>query len=111
MVELMEAGPPHRVSLSGGTRPLWSRDGKELYYRTMDGGALMVVPIENEPRFSRRDPERPIETPNLEIWDVDLERNRFLAVRLPDAPPITKLNVIFNLTEELARLVPTDGDN
>ncbi|HSP14989.1 MAG TPA: protein kinase [Thermoanaerobaculia bacterium] len=33
-----------RLSKDGGTRPRWSRDGKELYYLA-PGGRLMVVPI------------------------------------------------------------------
>jgi serine/threonine-protein kinase len=36
-----------QVSVEGGTRPLWSHDGKELYYVALArGGALMRVPVD-----------------------------------------------------------------
>jgi serine/threonine protein kinase/Tol biopolymer transport system component len=37
-------GPRWRVSSSGGSFPRWSRDGKELFYRALDG-TLMVAPV------------------------------------------------------------------
>jgi eukaryotic-like serine/threonine-protein kinase len=36
------------VSINGGTRPLWSRDGKELYFIGADG-KLMVVDVKSGP--------------------------------------------------------------
>ena len=36
-------GNPRRLSASGGTEPVWSKDGRELYYRTDD--YLMAVPV------------------------------------------------------------------
>jgi serine/threonine protein kinase/Tol biopolymer transport system component len=38
------AGNRWRVSSNGGSFPRWSRDGKELFYRTLDG-TLMVTPV------------------------------------------------------------------
>ena len=38
-----------RVSTAGGHRPLWSADGRELYFD--DDGALYVARVEVEPRF------------------------------------------------------------
>jgi hypothetical protein len=37
---------PRQVSIAGGIYPLWSRDGKELYYLN-PAGAVMAVPITN----------------------------------------------------------------
>src|SRR5207253_8423098 len=34
-----------QVSIVGGTRPVWARNGKELFYFSLDG-ALMRVPVE-----------------------------------------------------------------
>jgi len=36
------------VSINGGTRPIWSRDGKELYFIGLDG-KLMVVDVKSGP--------------------------------------------------------------
>lgn len=39
-----------KVSNSGGTEPRWRRDGKELYYISLDG-KLMAVQVKTEPTF------------------------------------------------------------
>jgi Tol biopolymer transport system component len=41
-------GPRWRVSNGGGSFPRWSRDGKELFYRALDG-TLMVAAVRNVP--------------------------------------------------------------
>ena len=38
-----------QVSTSGGNSPLWSPDGRELFYRS--GDAAMAVRVETEPTF------------------------------------------------------------
>jgi Tol biopolymer transport system component len=40
-----------QVSTNGGTRPVWSRDGKELYYIAQDGN-LMAVDVKSRPDSS-----------------------------------------------------------
>ena len=52
--------PPHHageiaVSTSGGDTPLWSHDGRELFYRS--GDALMAVKVVTEPVFTAGKPE------------------------------------------------------
>ena len=44
-----------QVSENGGNSPLWSRDGRELFYR--NGDAVMVVPVNTEPTFSFETPK------------------------------------------------------
>jgi len=39
-----------RVSGAGGYEPLWSADGRELFYR--QGDAMMVVAVETAAEFS-----------------------------------------------------------
>jgi len=39
-----------RVSQNGGREPLWSRDGRELYY--LEGNKLIAHAVKNEPDFS-----------------------------------------------------------
>jgi Tol biopolymer transport system component len=43
-------GAPVRVSSNGGHEPLWSADGRELFYR--EGDAVMVVAVETDDEFS-----------------------------------------------------------
>ena len=45
------------MSLGFGADPVWSPDGRELFYRTQGGADLMVAQIETEPTFSSRTPE------------------------------------------------------
>ena len=42
------------ISTAGGTEPLWSRDGSELFYRA--GDSLMAVAVRAEPTFAPREP-------------------------------------------------------
>jgi len=37
------SGEKHRVSLDGGSLPCWRADGKELFYRSNDGGLIAVA--------------------------------------------------------------------
>jgi hypothetical protein len=43
-----------QISTDGGTEPVWSPDGRELFYRA--GERMMVAPIENAPVFTRGKP-------------------------------------------------------
>ena len=43
---------PHdavRVTLTGGSAPVWSVDGRELFYRSLDGARVFAVPIDRDP--------------------------------------------------------------
>ena len=45
LAKRLEKGP---LPVDGGTRPLWSRDGKELYYIALDGN-LMAAEVKSRP--------------------------------------------------------------
>jgi serine/threonine-protein kinase len=49
-VQRYPEGVPVRVSSSGGYEPLWSADGRELFFR--DGAAMMAVAVETGDEFS-----------------------------------------------------------
>jgi Tol biopolymer transport system component len=49
------SGPPWQVSQGGGSEPLWSPDGRELFYRS--GDRVMTVAVTTEPSFSPSRPE------------------------------------------------------
>ena len=46
-----------QVSTGGGTRPLWARSGKELFYQG-PSGAMMSVPVEGGSTFRAGNPTR-----------------------------------------------------
>ena len=106
-----------RVSTAGGLKPLWARDGRELFYLAPGTPArLMAVPAQTDPTFEHQAPRELLEWPYFpgtegRAYDVSQDGERFLTV-IPveteqDAPP-PQINVALNWFEELRRLVPTN---
>jgi len=106
-----------QVSNASGNRPLWSRDGRELYY--LAGGAhvrLMVVPVQTDPTFAPENPQELLEWPystrgDGRTYDVSPDGQRFLAINTvpletdADASP-PQINIVLNWFEELKERVP-----
>jgi len=99
------------ISTDGGTEPVWSRDGRELFYRS--GDKLMAVSIATQPAFVAGLPRvlfegafEPTGT-GTSGYDVSLDGRRFLMIQ-PTAPemPVTQVNVVINWFEELRQRVP-----
>ena len=57
MQEFPEARSKWQVSPAGGREPSWRADGRELYYRSPEGG-LMAVPIEKGASFTMGTPQQ-----------------------------------------------------
>jgi serine/threonine-protein kinase len=107
-----------QISTDGGTRPRWSRDGRELFYfvARADAGALMAVAVERGSNFAFGRPEMlfqgnyPAQNSGRQLYDLSLDGQRFLMIRnaaeAGSAPP--HIVVVENWTEELKRLVPTN---
>ena len=111
-----KTGAKHRVTQQGGVDPLWSPDGKELFY--LNGGQLMGIDIATEPAFSFGNeqalgmrgfvaafgPTRP--------YDITPDGQRFLMVFPADqADSVTetadeRINIVLNWFEELKERVP-----
>jgi hypothetical protein len=49
-----DPGPSQLVSTSGGVEPLWSRDGRELFY--VNGDMMMAVDVAFTPAFTAGQP-------------------------------------------------------
>jgi eukaryotic-like serine/threonine-protein kinase len=101
-----------QVSTAGGTRPLWSRSGRELFYLDLDG-RLMTVPVTSAPTFSTGSPTVLLENlffPGVpgRYYDVSPDGSRFLVItRSPgDQSDPPQLNVVLNWSQELQRLAP-----
>jgi serine/threonine protein kinase/Tol biopolymer transport system component len=110
-----------QVSTSGGDSPLWSRDGRELLYRSRD--AVMAVLVKTEPAFSLETPKILFRgtyvTSNLSssydlgTWDISLDGKRFLMMKTmqstekaPEAEIPRRINIVLNWFEELKQRVP-----
>ncbi len=104
------SGGKYPVSNHGGTGPVWSRDGLELFYA--EGDKLMRVAIERAPRFAASSPQILFETPDF-VWervrnyDVLPDGSGFVIVRRGSGTPATRtLRVVFDWFAELERLAP-----
>jgi len=94
----------------GGGQPVWSPDGKELYYR--GGNKMMVVDIQTSPAFQAGKPRELFEgvylsgsaTPGYQYYDITPDGERFVMIKEGEQ---SQINVVLNWFEELKRLVPT----
>jgi eukaryotic-like serine/threonine-protein kinase len=73
-----------QVSNAGGMQPRWRRDGKELYYLSLDG-AMMAATVETSPNPQSEVPRRLFQTrlspsPNVPQYDVAADGPRFLVL-------------------------------
>src|SRR5262249_20578211 len=86
-------GDKWKVSVEGGSRPVWSRDGTEIFYIAADR-KLMAAPVIPGPRFQTGTPKALFETriAVTRLFDVSPDGKRFLLVDPMDeaaAPPLT----------------------
>jgi serine/threonine-protein kinase len=99
------------VSTGGGTHPLWSPDGRELFYLA-PGARLMAIPVQTEPSFAPGNAEELFGVYYAEFfgrtYDISPDGERFLMIKESDEPSSTEFILVQNWFEELNRLVPTD---
>jgi len=112
-----EGTPVYRVSTAGGGAPAWSRDGRELYYRSSGeqrATGVMVVDVTSDPDFTRGKPralfDAEFETSVPRSYDMSPEGDRFVMRTISQAEPqpVTEIQVVLNWLDELKRLVPTE---
>ncbi len=103
------------VSSDGGTRPLWSRDGKELFYYRAPGTIMSVAVSYGPGNVTFGAPKIAIKGSFAEPvnagrhYDVSPDGRRFLMMKqAADTPALEwpRINVVLNFTDELRRLVP-----
>jgi Tol biopolymer transport system component len=71
-------GDKRRLSTSGGSRPRWRRDGKELYYVTPDG-SVMAIAVNTVSRLEAGPPLMLFKVESqVENYDVAPDGQRFL---------------------------------
>jgi len=102
------------ISDGGGKTPLWSRDGRELFYRDFDG-AMWAASVALTPTFTPGPAVKLFENANYfsgpgsslsgRTYDLSLDGSRFLMIKQP-ASEAAALVVVLNWFEDLKRLVP-----
>jgi Tol biopolymer transport system component len=105
-----------RVSTAGGTRPLWSRNGKELLYVGVDGSLLQVSVEVKGTTWNNRAPIKLFERRYFvgghsgRTYDVSPDGQRFLMVKAPGTEASAAspgVILVQHWDTELKRLVPT----
>ena len=105
------SGGKWQISTEGGREPRWSRNGRELFYRS--GDKMMAVDVVTQSAFQVATPrvlfQGPYEPTNSVSpnYDVSADGQRFLMVQPSEQQPaVTEFNVVLNWFEELKRSVP-----
>jgi Tol biopolymer transport system component len=109
-----------QVSTDGGYDPLWSPDGRELFYFIPDAEdiAVMTVSVETGPTFKAGNPEILFKAPDFGFsvedfnsWDISPDGKRFLMMKRDESiegAPRPRINIVLNWFEELKQRVPVD---
>ena len=109
---------PWRVSPDFGVHPVWSPDGRELFYRGRSDTDLMMAQIETTPTFSARTPESLFSISGYPAgggrhYDLAPGGDRFIfrtrgtAGQTTDNEPFNGLIFVENWFEELTARVPS----
>jgi len=108
----VDAGGRWQVSSGGGAEPLWSRDGRTLYYRHEN--AILAVSVDTDSGFVFGNAAVVIEgmfATGLggRTYDVTADGERFLVMKdVAVSASTSRFVVVENWFEELERLVPTE---
>lgn len=98
-------GPGGRLQISteGGHSPVWSPDGKELFYRS--GSALMVVELSPGPPLKISSPRVFLEDFKFNLHGMAPEGDRFLVTEAADTGPSEPrwAVIVLNWAQGLAR--------
>jgi len=98
-----------QVSNGGGTEPIWSRDGKELFYS--NGSSLMAVNVSAGSGFDYTVPRKLCAIPPYTlVWDIAQDGKKFL-VRVAQSEQITllRLEVVTDWFDEVKAKVKGEG--
>ena len=111
-----ELGSRQMISTGGGRLPLWSRDGRELFFSSLDAQQMLAVPVQSGTTLVVGRPQVLFEFAMMPIvggsrpYDIAPD-GRFLIIRGGQAEAVggtaTQVVLVQNWFEELKRLVPT----
>ena len=110
-----ELGNQQRISVNGGRLPVWSRNGRELFFISLDTRQMLAVQVQSGTMLVAGPPKVLFEIAMLvppggaRTYDVAPD-GRFLIIRNDQAEAAAgsapQIVVVQNWTEELKRLVP-----
>jgi serine/threonine-protein kinase len=98
-------GALRQVSSGDGFDPLWSRDGREIFYRSLSD-SLVSVPVLPGAAFAVGTERVLFSTRGVTDWDVMPDGRRFVLVREREAAEPKRLIVVEDFHEELKARVP-----
>ena len=105
-------GSEVQISAGGGSGPVWSRDGSEIFYRTEDRMMAVSVVVDAEGDLRPEPPRALFEDPyvrrgegNAQNFDVSPEGD---FVMIAGGEPARRLVLVGNFRGELRRLAPTN---
>ena len=108
-------GGKWQISTGGGLHPIWSRNGRELFYETLDNRIMVSTYTAKADSFA---PDKPRPWSNTQIldptgvWNLDLapDDKRFAVFARPEATAEEKgsvhVTVLLNFFDEPRRRVP-----
>ena len=109
------SGGKWQVSVGGGFQPLWSHDGRELFYRAK-AGQVMTVGIRRSAEFRADPPKVAIAGPYrgdemspARSYDVSPDGKRFLLIKKLSEDGISGLNVVLNWDAEVRSRLAAAG--
>ena len=108
-------GGKWQVSTGGGYMPKWSRNGKELFYRTPDGKTMAVAYTASGDSFHADKPQ--LWSPGqfteaglgTSAFDLHPDGKRFAVLKAPGTEQnaaVNKVSFVFNFFDELRRKFP-----
>ena len=112
-----QLGHRQRISTDGGTRPLWSHDGRELFFHSLDGRYLLAVPMSSSAMTLDAGRPQVLFEAGLSIrgvgsWPYDVARDgRFFILRdtqTESSATPSNIAVVLNWFEDLKRRVPAN---
>jgi hypothetical protein len=112
-----ELGDRQPISTGGGRLPLWSFNGRELFFSSPEGRQMFAVDVQPGTKLVAGRPQPLFEFAMHPIqgserpYDIDRD-GRFLIIRRDQTEagvaPASSLILVQNWFEELKRLVPVD---
>ena len=108
-------GAKYQITTKGGAAPLWSPDGKQIFYWW--SGKIFAIDVRTEPAFSFGQPS-PLPfpqvaqtAPGLRNFDITPDGRQFLIIPFGNSaagptPAPAQINVVLNWFEELKQRAP-----
>jgi len=96
---ISDASRRYQVSTSGGSRPRWRGDGKELFF--FAGSLLQAADVRLEPGFEAGKPKDLFRLPVWSDYAIARDGQRILVATSVDANPFVSPKVVLNFTWEL----------